>query len=103
MLSVRIIIDNLLNQHIKILLYLFEISHVYEVMPSFDQTSKMKQLHRLYHCSLPCLIFLTALISDALGADVFFEDAIEDGAYLRREHCLTKPYHGEEYGEQPSN
>jgi hypothetical protein len=57
-------------------------------------SSKMKQLQRLFHCSIPCLVFLTTLLSNALASDVFFEDTIEDGAYLRREHCLTKPYHG---------
>ena len=64
-----------------------------KVMPS-PPSSKMKHLQRLSYCSIPCLMFLTTLISNSLASDVFFEDAIEDGAYLRREHCLTKPYHG---------
>ena len=59
--------------------------------------AKMKRLQRLSHCSVPCLVFLTTLISNSLASDVFFEDTIEDGAYLRREHCLTKPYHGKNY------
>ena len=54
----------------------------------------MKEVQRLSYCSIPCVLFLITLISNSLASDVFFEDAIEDGAYLRREHCLTKPYHG---------
>ena len=67
-------------------------------MPSVPAAKiKMKplQLPRLYHYLIPCLVFLTTVIPNALSSDVFFEDAIEDGAYLRREHCLKKPYHGE--------
>lgn len=64
-------------------------------LPAASKIMKMKQLHRLSYCSIPCLVFFATLISNALASDVFFEDTIEDGAYLRREHCLKKPYHGE--------
>lgn len=49
------------------------------------------------HLLSPLLPLLTLLLCFCASAtDVFFEDAVEDGAYLRREHSLTKPYHGEQ-------
>ena len=41
----------------------------------------------------PLVVLLTVLCLSATATDVYFEDAVEDGAYMRREHCLTKPYH----------
>ena len=54
----------------------------------------MKGILRL--CSILRLAFLSTLCSSVISSDVYFEDAIDDDAYLRREHCLTKPYHGED-------
>ena len=45
---------------------------------------------------MPRLMFLSTLCLSVLSSDVYFEDALDDGAYMRREHCLTKPYHGEQ-------
>lgn len=44
---------------------------------------------------MPRLMFLSMLCLSVFSSDVYFEDAIDDGAYMRREHSLTKPYHGE--------
>lgn len=63
-------------------------------IPAIKLYFKMRLLYRHYYCSfIPQLIFLATLILSVLAADVYFED--EDGAYLMREHCLSKPYHGE--------
>ena len=43
---------------------------------------------------MPWLMLLSTLCLSVFSSDIYFEDAVDDGAYMRREHSLTKPYHG---------
>ena len=63
-------------------------------MLNANAKEKMRELLGLL--PMPWLMFLSTLCLSVLSSDVYFEDALDDGAYMRREHCLTKPYHGKQ-------